>query len=54
MNYFIIGMFTTMSFNSVLSPMADHFFAGLVSIAGGIVSSIAVAWIKRRWARRRN
>ncbi|MCB6973958.1 MULTISPECIES: hypothetical protein [Butyricimonas] len=53
MNYFVIGMFSTLSFNSVLSQMVDHLFAGVVSIAGGIVSSIAVAWVKRRWERRK-
>ncbi len=53
MNYFMIGMFSTLSFNSVLSQMADHLFAGVVSIAGGIVSSIAVAWVKRRWEQRK-
>lgn len=49
MDYFIIGMFSTLSFNSVLSQVVDHFFAGVVSILGGIVCSIAVAWLKRRW-----
>ncbi|MBC5619954.1 MULTISPECIES: hypothetical protein [Butyricimonas] len=52
MDYFVIGMFTTLSFNSVLSQVADHLFAGMVSIVGGIVSSIAVAWVKRRWKKR--
>ena len=47
--YFIIGMFLTLSFNSVLSQVADHLFAGVVSIVGGVVSSLAVAWVKRRW-----
>lgn len=53
MDYFVIGMFLTLSFNSVLSQAADHLFAGIVSIAGGIVSSIAVAWVKRRWEERK-
>ncbi|WP_303177956.1 hypothetical protein [uncultured Butyricimonas sp.] len=52
MNYFMIGMFSTLSLNSVLSQMADHFFAGVVSIVGGVVSSIVVARVKRRWKRR--
>ncbi|MCB6974806.1 MULTISPECIES: hypothetical protein [Butyricimonas] len=52
MNYFIIGMFSTLSFNSVLSQMADHLFAGVISIIGGIVSSVVVAWLKRRWGKR--
>ncbi len=52
-HYFMIGMFSTLSFNSVLSQMADHLFAGVISIAGGIVSSIAVAWVKRRWEERK-
>ncbi len=52
MNYFMIGMFSTLSLNSVLSQMADHFFAGIVSIVGGVISSIVVARVKRRWRRR--
>ncbi|WP_099291490.1 hypothetical protein [Butyricimonas sp. Marseille-P3923] len=43
-----IGMFSTLSLNSVLSQMADHFFAGVVSIVGGVISSIVVARLKRR------
>lgn len=51
-DYFIIGMFSTLSLNSVFSRMADNLFAGLVSIAGGVISSLAVAWVKRRWERK--
>jgi len=54
MDYFIIGMFSTLSLNSVFSQMADHLFAGMVSIVGGVVSSLAVAWLKRRWRQGRN
>lgn len=44
MNYFVIEMFSMLSFNSVLSQIADHLFAGMISsISGGIVGSIAVA-----------
>lgn len=52
-DYFIIGMFSTLSLNSVFSQMADNLFAGLASIAGGVISSLAVAWVKRRWERKR-
>ena len=54
MDYFIIGMFSTLSLNSVFSQMADHLFAGMVSIVGGVVSSLAVAWLKRRWRQGRH
>ena len=48
-SYFIIGMFSTLSFNAVLSQMADNLLAGVLSIIGGVISSLAVAWVKRRW-----
>ena len=47
-NYFLIGMFSTLSFNAVLSQMADNLLAGVFSIVGGVISSLAVAWVKRR------
>lgn len=50
-SYFIIGMFSTLSFNAVLSQMADNLLAGVLSIIGGVISSLAVAWAKRRWER---
>ena len=50
-DYFIIGMFTTLSLNTVFSQVTDNLLAGVVSIVGGVISSIAVAWIKRRWER---
>ena len=34
-SYFIIGMFSTLSFNAVLSQMADNLLAGVLSIIGG-------------------
>ena len=33
-NYFLIGMFSTLSFNAVLSQMADNLLAGVFSIVG--------------------
>ena len=51
-NYFLIGMFSTLSFNAVLSQMADNVLEGVFSIVGGVISSLAVAWVKRRWERR--
>ena len=50
-SHFIIGMFSTLSFNAVLSQMADNLLAGVLSIIGGVISSLAVAWVKRRWER---
>lgn len=52
-DYFIIGMFSTLSFNTVLMQMADQLLAGVISILGGVLSSIAVAWVKRRWEERK-
>ena len=51
-SYFVLGMLSTLSFNAVLSQMADNLLAGVFSIIGGVISSIAVAWVKRRWERR--
>ena len=51
-NYFLIGMFSTLSFNAVLWQMAVNLLAGVFSIVGGVISSLAVAWVKRRWERR--
>ena len=45
-NYFLIGMFSTLSFNAVLSQMANNLLVGVFSIVGGVISSLAVAWVK--------
>lgn len=47
--YFMIGMFSTLSLNTLLTQVADHLLAGVVSVVGGVVSALAVAWVKRRW-----
>ena len=51
-NYFLIGMFSTLSFNAVLSQMADNLLVGVFSLVGGVISSLAVAWVKRWWEKR--
>ena len=48
-NYFLLGMFSTLSLNTFLSQMADSLIAGVVSLLGGVLSSIIVAWLKSRW-----
>ena len=48
-NYFLIGMFSTLSLNTFLSQMADSLVAGVVSLLGGVLSSIIVAWLKSHW-----
>ena len=48
-NYFLIGMFSTLSLKTFLSQMADSLIAGVVSLLGGVLSSIIVAWLKSRW-----
>ena len=49
MNYFLTGMFFTLSINTFLSQIADSLIAGTVSLLGGVLSSIIVAWLKRKW-----
>lgn len=46
--YFMIGMFLILSLNTLLTQVADHLLAGVVSVVGG-GSALAVAWVKRRW-----
>ena len=43
MNYFLTGMFFTLSINTFLSQIADSLIAGTVSLLGGVLSSIIVA-----------
>ena len=47
--YFLIGMFSTLSLNTVLAQVSDSLLAGTVSLLGGVLSSIIVAWLKNRW-----
>ena len=51
--YFFTGIFFTLGFNAFLSQVADHFIAGMLSIVGGVISSVVVAWFKERWNRKR-
>ena len=46
--YFFTGIFFTLGFNAFLSQVADHFIAGMLSIVGGVISSVVVAWFKER------
>ena len=39
-------MFSTLSLNTLLTQVADHLLAGVVSVVGGVVSALAVAWVK--------
>lgn len=52
--YFLTGMFFTLSFNTFLSQMADSLIAGTVSLLGGVLSSVIVAWLKHQWDKRGN
>lgn len=47
--YFLIGMFSTLSLNTFLTQVADSLVAGVVSLLGGVLSSIIVAWLRSRW-----
>lgn len=50
--YFFTGIFFTLGFNAFLSQVADNFIAGMLSIIGGVISSVVVAWFKRQWDQR--
>ena len=47
--YFFTGIFFTLGFNAFFSQVADDFVTGVLSIVGGVISSVVVAWCKRRW-----
>ena len=49
--YFFIGTLSTMSLNSLLSQLSDTLFTNLISLLGGVLSAMAVAWLRRRWER---
>lgn len=48
--YFFTGIFFTLGFNAFLSQVADDFVTGVLSIVGGVISSVVVAWCKNRWS----
>lgn len=52
--YFFTGIFFTLGFNAFLSQVADDFVTGMLSIVGGVISSVVVAWCKDRWERKRS
>ena len=52
--YFFTGIFFTLGFNAFLSQVADDFVTGVLSIVGGVISSVVVAWCKNRWERKRS
>ena len=46
-------MFSTLSLNTFLTQVSDSLLAGSVSLLGGVLSSIIVAWLKNRWHMKR-
>lgn len=50
--YFFTGIFFTLSLNAFFSQVAHDLTAGILSIVGGVISSVVVAWCKRRWDQR--
>lgn len=52
--YFFTGIFFTLGFNAFLSQVAGDFVTGVLSIVGGVISSVVVAWCKNRWERKRS
>lgn len=51
--YFFTGIFFTLSLNAFFSQLANDFVAGVLSVVGGVISSVVVAWCKYRWDKRR-
>ena len=52
--YFFTGIFFTLGFNAFLAQVADDVVTGVLSIVGGVISSVVVAWCKNRWERKRS
>lgn len=50
--YFFTGIFFTLGLNAFFTQLANDFVAGVLSIVGGVISSVVVAWCKRRWEQR--
>ena len=51
--YFILGTISTYSFHAWLLQLTDQLVAGLISLAGGLLSSFFVAWLKNHWQRKK-
>lgn len=51
--YFFTGIFFTLSLNAFFTQLANDFVAGVLSVVGGVISSVVVAWCKCRWDKRR-
>ena len=51
--YFLIGMFSSLSLNTFLTQVSDSLLAGTVSLLAGVLSSIIVAWLQKRWHEKR-
>ena len=41
--YFFTGIFFTLSLNAFFTQLANDFVAGVLSIVGGVISSVVVA-----------
>ena len=52
--YFFTGIFFTLGFNAFFSQVVDDFVTGVLSIVGGVISSVVVAWCKNRWEQKRS
>ncbi len=52
---FSTGMLTTFAFSSslVLSDMDSFLIRQLLSVVGGVLSAVVIAWLKRCWDNRR-
>ena len=51
--YFILGTGITLGLNSWIGNFAEDFWAGVVSILGGVAGSMAVAWLRHKWEKRK-
>ena len=52
-SYFFTGILLTLSLNAFFSQLANDLVAGILSIVGGVISSVVVAWCKYRWSKHR-
>ena len=49
--YFMTGTLSTLTVNNslVMSGYSDFVVTQVVSLAGGILSSIIIAWLQKKW-----
>lgn len=51
--YFVLRTVIILSLNSWIGNFAEAFWAGVASILGGVADSVAVAWLRHKWEKRK-